>query len=255
MGRRYIPENLSGRAKKKRVGAAALAVCLLLLVLLIGAVMGRYQRQLRSDASVRALEFYFTSNFLDGGVHTLAPDSTELTFTLGNHADELRFSEVDISYEVTVKTNGSEAVGVAVAYGNANKKLAKDTKQDDAVTIQNLTPNTYTITAVGTGGYSKTLTATIVIPPKKGQLYYYTEEIPGEYKLLTVWNEGDAEGSVTITYTGIPDNTNPNMKGWSTGSGSTGSGKTVAIGAHESKVFRFFSGTVEVTGATSERPK
>ena len=104
MEKRHIPKNLRHKGKKKSRGAAAaaFAVCLVLLVFLMGAVIGRYQRQLRSDNSVKAKEFYFTSNLLDGGTHTLAPGSTEVTFTLGNHADELRFSEVDIAYTVTV---------------------------------------------------------------------------------------------------------------------------------------------------------
>ncbi len=60
--------------------------------------------------------------------------------------------------------------------------------------------NTYTVTAIGTGGYSQTLTATINVLSGGGKLYYHLES--GEYTLLTVWNEGNTAGDVTITYTG-----------------------------------------------------
>lgn len=252
MGKRHIPGILRYKGKKKSPGAAAaaFAVCFVLLVILIGAVIGRYQRQLRSDNSVKAKEFYFTSNLLDGGTHTLAPGSTEVEFTLGNHADELRYSEVDISYEVTVTPADSAASGVTVTYGNTEKKLVMNKKQDDTVTIKSLTPNTYTITATGKGGYSKTLTATIVVPEESAYLYYHQENVPGEYILLTVWNEGEKAGNVTIEYTGIPDNTNPNMIKWKTGESSNVVTEKVSIGPHESKVFRFFGETsITVTGA------
>jgi len=243
MGKQHY---LGHRSKKNPAGAAAaaLAVSLVLLVVLISTAVGRYQHQLSSDGSVRAKEFYFTSDFLDGGVHTLAPGSNEVRFTLGNHADELRFSEVDIDYDVTV----APADGVSVECDRADKKLPASGVQDNTVTIKGLKPGTYyTVMATGRGGYEKTLTATIEVLPGGEKLYYYLES--GEYKLLTVWNEGDTDGSVTITYTGIPDNTNPNMTDW-----TTNSSQKVAIGAHESKVFRFFGGTVTVPNATGKVP-
>ena len=243
MEKRHIPKNLRCKGSKKSLGAAAaaFAVCLVLLVFLIGAVIGRYQRQLRSDNSVKAKEFYFTCNLLDGGTHTLAPGSTEVIFTLGNYADELRFSEVDIDYKVTV----TPADGVNVEYSNTAQKLLAGGKKDDAVTIKGLSPNnTYTVTATGTGGYSQTLTAKIVVLPTEGQVYYNEENVSGEYLLLTVWNEGE----------GIPDNTNPNMTDWNTG-GETAQEKSVSIEPHESKVFRFFNATdITVEGATAKEP-
>ncbi len=130
---------LGRKAKKNPAGAAAavLAVSLVLLVVLISTAVGRYQHELSSEGSVRAKEFYFTSDFLDGKTHTLAPGSTEVSFTLGNHADELRFSEVDIDYVVTV----DPADGVTVNYGNTSKKLlTTQGVHDDTVTITGLAP-------------------------------------------------------------------------------------------------------------------
>lgn len=250
MGKRYIPRHVKPRAKKNRAGVAmaALAVSFVLLLVLISTVIGKYQHQLDSDGYVRALEFYFTSDFLDGKTHRLAPGSTEVSFTLGNHADELRYSEMDITYDVTVEPVGattSESLTVEQGSGT----LVGNKKDDINVTIKGLKSGSYTVTAVGKGGYSKTLKATIVVPAQSAQLYEYQEKVTGEYILLTVWNEGDEAGNVTISYTGIPDNTNPNMTAWTT----NGSQK-VTIAPHESKVFRFFTGEVTVTGATRKVP-
>lgn len=241
MGKRYIPKHVSRKAKKNRTGTAmaALAMSFVLLMILISAALGKYQHQIDNDGYVRAKEFYFTSNLLDGGTHTLAPINSEgktsVTFTLGNHADDLRCSEVDISYTVTVVP----ADGVTVGQ-NTNQTLTQNIIQDDTVTLTFEKPDTYTVTAVGKGGYSKTLTATIVIPDQEAHLYQYRDNGDG-YTLLTVWNEGNQDGNVTITYSGIPDNTNPNMKDWITGSNIN---QPVEIKAHESKVFRFFGGGV-----------
>lgn len=213
---------------------SAIAVVLSLCALTVGMLVAKYLNDRSSDGLVRAKNFYFTSNFLDGKEHTLAPGSTSVTFTLGNHEDDLRYSEMDIEYTVTVD-NGATIT-------NDKGTLAKGSVKDAEVTVSNLKTGKYTVTAVGTGGYSKTLTATIVVPAKAAQLYQRQESPTGEYILLTVWNEGDAAGKVTIEYTGIPDNTNPNMTAW-----RTGESHEVEIGPHESKVFRFFGGTVTVT--------
>lgn len=220
MGKRHIPKNLRRKGKKKSAAAAvaALAVCLVLLMLLVpmvGTVFGRYQRQIRSDGWVKAYDFYFTSNLLDGGTHTLAPGSTEVTFTLSNHADELRYSEVDINYVVKVTDKDGNATGATVT-NNTGGKLNKDNPQDAEVTISDLQAGTYIVTATGDGGYKKTLTAEIKVLPEEAKLYWNRENVSDGYTLLTVWNEGDTPGDVTIKYTGIPDNTNPNMKGWTT---------------------------------------
>jgi len=262
MGRRYIPQHLGREVKKKRVSAtvAVPAVCLLLLVFLAGAVIGRYQRELGSGGSVRAKEFYFTSDLLDGDTHTLAPGSTEVTFTLRNHEDELRCSEVDITYAVTVaRTAGAAAGDAEVKYGNGGQKLTKGSAKGDTVTIANLFPGTYTVTATGTGGYEKTLTATIEVLGAESAVYKHLDTSNSEYVLLTVWAQG-YQGSVTIEPPEglIPDNTDQMMKTAETSQSFT---DAVSFGTdgYASHTYRFFGsgvtvGDFEVTynGGTAE---
>jgi len=242
-------KHLSTRDKKlskidrKKVIISTIAVVLSLCILMVGMLAAKYITGKSSDGVVRAKNFYFTSNLLDGEEHILAPDSTNITFTLGNHEDDLRYSEVDISYEVTVD-NGAEITS------GGSGTLAQGDIHDAEVTISNLQTGTYHITAVGTGGYTKTLTATIVVPEKETQIYYHLDNPTGEYMRLTVWNTGDKAGDVTIAYKGIPDNTNPNMTGWLRDE----SHPQIEIKPHESKVYRFFDSTqVTVEGATESK--
>jgi len=231
--------------QKKKIIISVIAV-VLLCSLAVGMLAAKYLNERNGDGLLRAQNFYFTSNLLDGKEHTLAPGSTSVTFTVGNHDDDLRYAEMEISYEVTVKEDGKPDTEATVEQPAG--KLASDKVNDAQVTVSKLEAGkTYTIEAVGTGGYTKKLTATIKVPAKAAELYYHLDNSVNDYTLLTVWNEGDAEESATITYTGIPDNTNPNMTKW-----KTGESQKVTIGSHESKVFRFFSGTITVDGATDK---
>lgn len=250
MRKKYIPTYSKKNIKitGKKVIISTIAVVLSLCVLTVGMFVAKYINEESSEGLVIAKNFYFTSNLLDGKEHTLAPDSTSVKFTLGNHEDELRYSEVDIEYTVTVDN------GATVTNDTGTGTLPTGEIRDAEVTISNLQPGTtYNVKAVGKGGYTKTLKATIVVPKSEEQIYYHEDKSSAEYILLTVWNEGDVTGEVTINYIGIPDNINPNMTGWKKSEGSTKVSKQVEIGPHESKVFRFFGETdIEVTDAAAK---
>ncbi len=251
MQNRYIPARKKKKLKinKDKAIIAILAVVLLLCSLTAGMLVAKYINEKNSYGLVKAYEFYFTSNLLDGKTHTLAPvnenEKTSVTFTVGNHADDLRYSEVDIDYEyeVTVDDNGATVT-------NGTGKLTSGSVKDATITVEGLEAGkTYIIKAVGTGGYTKTLTATIVVPKTETKIYYDVDFPEAEYTTVTIWNEGDKAGDVTVTYTGIPDNTNPNMTSWETNYSGT-----LTIGPHESIVLRFFGETAitDVTGATAK---
>ncbi len=248
MGKRHVPKYLRHKAKKKRrvdAASVALTVCLVLLVVTIGAVVGKYLHQYYSESSVGAMKFYFTSDLLDGGIHTLAPGSQEVEFKLSNHADDLRYSEVDITYEVTIKPadDGTPADGGTVVYGDGETKLVHGGIDDNKVTLTNLKPGTYTVEARTIGGYQKTLTATLVVQGPESSVYKYLEAYGSEYVLLTVWAQG-YKGTVTITPpTGlIPDNTDAAMKNAKTGEVITVDSSLQGNG-YWSHTYRFFCGT------------
>lgn len=248
MRKKFIPTHAKKNIKitRRKVIISTIAVVLSFCVLTTGMFVAKYINEKSSEGLIIAKNFYFTSNLLDGKEHTLAPDSTSVTFTLGNHEDDLRYSEVDIEYTVTVD-NGATVT-------DNTGTLEKGNIKDKNVTISGLQPGkTYNVKAVGKGGYTETLTAKIVVSEKKAQLYFHEDSSSGEYVLLTVWNEGETEGEVTITYTGIPDNTNPNMTEWKKSEGNKTETQKVMIKPHESKVFRFFGETtISVNGAAAK---
>ncbi len=234
------------RISKLQLIILAVAVLLSLCAISAGIVFAKYKNEKTSQGLVGAKNFYFSSNLLDGREHTLGQGRTSITFTLGNHEDELRFSDVDVNYTVTVN-NGAT---VTDEDGNGTGTIPAGAPRDVSVTIENMQAGkTYTVTAKGENGYSKTISATLVIPAAEARLFYHTDSSAGDYILLTVWNEGDAAGNVTIAYTGIPDNTNPNMGDW-----TANATREDALGARESKTYRFFGGTVTVTGAEPKNP-
>lgn len=232
----------------KRRAATILGVVMLLCALLvIGVVYARYVRTVAENGSAIMKEFYFTSNLLDGNEHVLAAGSTEVSFTLSNHADELRYSEVDISYSVEVD---NEDVDIT----NGTGELALNTISDETITISGLVPgNRYTITATGNGGYHQILTATIVVPEGESHLYYYLDTSNTEFVVLTVWAQGFS-GEVTITPSSvvIPDNTDVVMRDATIGNAIVDS-VSFADNGYSSHAYRFFgSASIEEFTVTGE---
>jgi hypothetical protein len=238
---------------------------IILIANVIGSIsLARYIYQKENAGLVRAEWFYFTSNLLgeesEYKYYSFAPDTKELDFTLGNHADGLRYSEVGITYEVTVEkgtydeTNkafsGVTDDDIAVSYKQDNdeysQKLASGKIYDNKVTLSNLEAGTYKITAKGyTGdnkseGYYKTLTAIIQIEGE-AKLYKYLDTSNSQYVLLTVWAQG-CKGDVTITFPDdlIPDNTDSVMEEVKIGGKKFTDNTTFKDNGYSSHTYRFF---------------
>lgn len=217
--------------KQRKITAAVVST--LLALTLLGMVGARYMFRENTRHYIIAKEFYFTSSLLDGDTHTLTPGSTQVTFTLGNHPDDLRYSQTPIEYTVTV--DGSVPQGT-----NLSGTLGAGSIQDQAVTITGLTPGEHTVTAVGKQGYHKTLTAKLIVPEAERLLYKYLDASNPEYVLLTVWSKG-CTGAVTIAPPSglIPDNTDPVMADAITGQ-SIVDAVSFAGSGYASHVYRFF---------------
>ncbi|MCQ2478823.1 MAG: hypothetical protein MJ091_06425 [Clostridia bacterium] len=229
-------------SKTRKLLAYYIIVVIMVLALAsIGVVSARYIYQNGTQGTIQSQEFYFSSNLLDGQTHTLAPGSAQISFSLGNHDDDLRYSQVAINY--TVKVNGAAATGT-----NVTDSLAAGSIQNKKVTVSGLNPGqSYTITAEGVGGYHKTLSATIVIPQPDASLYKYLDTSNPGYVLLTVWAKG-VQGNVTITppNTVIPDNTDAVMRSATTGVAFIDS-TSFASSGYASHVYGFFG-----SGVTAE---
>ena len=177
-----------------------------LFTALAGGVVAKYVQNSSKGGSVSASEFYFESDLLkeNGKSYTLNAGTTSVSFEMRNFADALRYSEMDITYEIT------QTGGLTLSY-QGDKKLEKNVKSSEIVTLQGFeNGKTYTVTAVGKGGYKQTLSATFTVRTDDTGFYKYTQIKPDGSVKLTVWTS-NLFGSVLVEIPAslIPDRRNP----------------------------------------------
>ena len=235
-----------GRKKSKNtiVGRNKTIVFLVLFCTVIGMmaiVAAKYIRETNTSNGVIAKEFYFSSDILseDGKTTTLSPTNgkASIDFKLMNHADELRYADVEISYEIKVTSDGKQAGEVIPSTGTIEIGEGKDV----SVKLSGLQAGkTYNVTATATKPYTKTLSGTIKVDGMDEQVYSSVTAVTDQYMEVTVWTK-DYSGMVNLTYaTGlIPDNTDEIMKNWKT-SENNSSLETFQMESNTSHVFRFF---------------
>ena len=220
-----------------------------LLVGILASVGAKYVHETQKDAAASAKAFYFTSDILDGETHEIAAmekDGTaSVTFQLMNHADDLRYSEVDIDYEVTVTSEDDSENTVEI---NPSKgTIAGGSVQNALITLSHLAAGkTYTVTAETGNTYQKVLSGKIKVQEADNQLHASVQD-KTNYIELTVWSV-DYSGSMTIHYADslIPDNTDDLMTNALT------KGTKLTINNWEKNaahVFRFFK---ESTGTSKK---
>ena len=219
----------------------------LLFAMLITGVVAKYVYQNGGMNIIVSREFYFSSNLLKekGADYILNPNVSEITFTLGNHRDALRWAEDDISYKITVSGEGalSETSGTLVRKTDATTVKT--------ITLSGLQPGKkYTVTATGKAGYKKILSATFTVGTSEEKVFKYLDATNDAYVLLTIWTENVA-GNLQIQFPAglIPDNTDPimeeitNFSGGIYNNGSVTDGVSFAI-INSSRTYRFFKDEV-----------
>lgn len=229
--KKYQPK-YGGKPKKKIL--SVFSVCMLVFLAcavgLSAFVWAKYLSDEAKDTVVAAKSFYFESDLLSAEqpTYTLAPGTKSITIRLKNHADALRFSDVNISYKVT-------ATGQTAKTGT----LTGGKNTDVDVTFDNLTAGTYTLTAEATSPYSKVLSAKFVIPDEEGGIAYSVIDVKNSPVLrLTVWTN-DYSGNVKLTWpSGVyPDNTDPLL------ASVTGTAATLNFKNDSEYTFVFFKNT------------
>lgn len=219
----------NSKEMKLPFGRYGIIALLLVAFLCVGGISAKYIHQNSERNLFAAKEFYFTSDLLkeEGASYVLNSNTTSFTFTLRNNADELRFSEDDIAYTVTVTGKDLENGDVTPLINRGtdtptsnemeNVKLAGDTVSVDTITVSNLVSGkTYEVTATGNAGYKTTLTATFTISDEGENIYKYLDTSNEAYVVLTVWTE-NIIGTVNISFPEvpglIPDNTDVILRG------------------------------------------
>lgn len=252
----------SGRQSDNRRGRMmriAIPVCILLFMTVL--VAAKFIHTTQKDDSVTAKDFYFTSDILDGQTHTIAATETngtaKLVFSLKNHVDELRYSQVDVNYTVSAK----DSAGVPVTLTGSNSAnvtgtLSAGSVQDQQVTITGLEPGkTYTVTALTENYYKAVLTGTVQVKAAD-EAVYSTVRDGGAYIEVSVWTV-DYSGQVSLSYPAglIPDNTGDLLKNAKTAASGTADVSLGTMNAGTSHVLRFFKPDSSKTYASATQGK
>jgi hypothetical protein len=251
--------------KKIKTKSIATALALLLVCIACGGALAKYLYENNGDVVVKAADFYFTSDLLDGDTHIFAQGTDTVTFTLENHADKLRYSEMYIDCTVEVKPDNIP-VNISYTYIDDNGEVHTVEGENNIIEltlkkgdINNVTGNditltlsglksgvSYTVTATGDGGYTKTITATIKVQGDTPTVYKYLDTSESEYVLLTVWTK-DYQGEIEIEFPDsvIPDNTDKAMRGVKKVDGSftdtlKDNAESKSDSGYVSHVYRFF---------------
>lgn len=223
---------------------------------LLAFVAAKYIKQTEKTSVANASAFYFTSDLLDGENHQIVPlaDGTaSVTLTLMNHADELRYSEVDIEYSVKVDAGdrgeaGNVELSAESASFDSNTKILTGTMRagenhDATITISGLEAGkVYQVTASTSNTYAKTLTGTITVNKIVSQIYASVTD-RNAFIEVTVWTGETAANNLKLTYCAglIPDNTDSMMASAQSAAENESQEITMlSLEANTSHVFRFF---------------
>lgn len=191
-------------------------IAVVLLLIMAGSVFAKYIFNTGGRNLLSAKEFYFTSNLLteDKAKYVLNSTSTEISFTLGNNADKLRYSQDDIQYSIAVESKNGGSTPTLV-YADDEKVLKGGAVDTTAVTMKGLEMGkTYVVTATGQAGYKQTLKAEFEVSDKDENVYKYLDASNDKYVLLTVWTENITGNlKIEVNKTGlVPDNTDPALR-------------------------------------------
>ena len=233
------------------------------LIIIVGGVLAKYVRKGKDTKNlVNAGTFYFTSDYLEewtsSSPKNISVNSgvSSVSFELRNFADALRYADINISYNIECVSDDT-----TISLSSISGTLTANTKDTDTITLSGLEDGeSYTITASGytvpknnsnaTRGYQKTLKATFTVGASEPKVYKSLTSTT-EYVELSVWTEGSATGTASITYPAglIPDNTDPAMSGWtsSTSAAVTKTDSTSFTVGHSSHRYRFFKQNTSAT--------
>lgn len=186
-------------------------------------------REVEKRPVYAAQEFYFESDLLSetGSKYTLQSGVDTISFTLRNYADELRSSDCEISYEVTLSSSSEKKQGTIPAG-----------KNEVPLEFTNLEAGTYTVTAKATAPYTAELKANFVVQADE-RVGISVRDSKGSADVLVTLKTVDFEGPVTLNWPDglLPDNTDPLL------SSATGDSTVIDLEASSSYTFRFLKKT------------
>lgn len=214
-------------------GTSGISILLLAVVLLFnGYTLAKYMIEDERKDPIAAKSFYFESDMLapasETAQYTLKAGVDEISFELMNYPDELRSSDVDISYKVTLSRDGTEK---ETKEGTITKEGRKA-----AISFSNLEAGTYVVEASATSPYTKTLVGKFTIVDTDYELSYDVSDGANSPTLIVKVATVDYSGDVVLSWPEgvLPDNTDELLKS------ATGNSHTVRMESQSEYTFRFF---------------
>ena len=220
--------------------AAVFVIVAVMVALVAGGLYAKYATTKTSDSTTGSAAFYFNSDQLSaaGTSHELSADTTNLTITLRNSADDLRWADCDIQYAYEVTKDGS-----AFASGTGTISRSASTASTSKFTVKGMTAGTYVVTARATAPYASQLSGTFTVPAADEGLTVKVGDTAGSaYAMLRV-GTGAKGGKVKVSWpAGVcPDTTQTEfaqVKTYANGSYSAGSVE-ISLDAYSSVAYRF----------------
>ena len=215
-------------------------------VILISITVAKYLQEEENDIVFESNAFYFNSNLLsedqNSSTYTYSKGEDIIQIDLINNLDELRYSEVDIKYEVKITD----------IYGNSVKDksgktissitgtLSKNTVDTEIVEFTNLATGNYLITATSLEPYKKTIQGLFNITEGNKELTLSVNDSQESPILqVTVLSE-DYSGNIVLTWPeGVaPDSTNKLLE--TANQGYAGGEIEINFEANSEYTFKFF---------------
>ncbi len=191
----------------------------------IGGTVAKYVQERNEDLIYQAKNFYFESDLLsdntDPAAYTYDVGNDTIVFELSNNIDDLRHSEVDINYTVSITdVQGNQVTDKdGKVISEQSGKLSNNNIDMDEIEFENLPTGNYIVTAKAVSPYEKTLQATFVLTERNENIQYEINDAVGSPILQMTVRTSDYRGDVTIIWPdGIaPDNTNSKLTESNTG--------------------------------------
>ena len=241
-----LKTKLNNLGRKKTLAIVLSITFGVVIVASVGITYAKYRKQHSSDNAFSAKSFYFESNLLKKDGATYSIYNNKITFDITNFPDELRSSDVDITYEVNITSPDGGTIpqnptrtGTILA-----KQQGGETKTPTSVTIEYDGLDfgkTYTVTAMSTLPYTKTISATFITVAGNYQVPYTLVD-NGDYVLMTLTTT-DYVGNVNISWQNgyVPDNSEPIL------TNATGTSHVASVVNNSTYTLKFFKENTNVT--------
>lgn len=215
------------------------------IIFLTGSV-AKYVKEKNTELVYEAKNFYFESDLLSNNTKALAytydVGNDEITINLKNNIDELRYSDVDIKYTVSL----TDMQGNEVKDRNGdivediNGKLSNNSIDSKKITFENLSEGKYIVIAKAIEPYEKTLQASFTLKSKNESIEYKVSDSVNSPVLQLTVKTTDYKGNVKITWPSnvVPDNTE--SKFVNVNSGYNGGNIDIPFETNSEYIFQFF---------------